>query len=249
MKGVILAAGRGRRMAPISDSIPKCLMDFDGRSLLAWYIEALQFVGISDIAIVVGYRKDQIVAETHAIAPKPTFQWITNDQFSRGSIYSLWLAQAAFDDDMLIMDADILFPKVFLTRLLNSKHANALLIDQTVTQSDEECMVVTDSGRVRSITKTPPPGAASHGEGVGFLKLALPYTKYIIEALSPYIANGNLDVEYEHALDEFFNKVYVGYEEIGTLPWIEMDSTDDRNRALEIVLPKIQRINTTAEKI
>ena len=247
MRAIILAAGVGRRMAPVTDTMPKCLMPFGGPSLLARYLNGLQSVGIANVSIVVGYRKDQIIEEAMTVAPALSIQWITNDEFRRGSIYSLWVAQADFDDDILIMDADVLFPKVFLRRLLASVHPNAVLVDQTVTQRDEEQMVMVRDGRVLALTKTPPVGAVPHGEGVGFLKVASSNTPYIGETLRPYIACGNLDIEYEDALGNFFDHVSVGYEEIGSLPWIEIDCVEDRDRAANNALPDITRLDATVD--
>ncbi|MBQ27495.1 MAG: hypothetical protein CMH81_05060 [Nitrospiraceae bacterium] len=243
MRAIILAAGLGRRMAPVTDSIPKCLMPFAGRSLIAWYLDSLQSVGISNVSIVVGYRKEQIMKETTAVDSSMSIRWIINEEFCRGSIYSLWMARTEFDDDVLVMDADILFPKVFLSRLLESAHPNALLVDQYVKQHDEEMMVMVRDGLVVSLTKTPPVGAIPHGEGVGFLKVAASNTEYIDDALCPYIASGNLDLEYEDALEMFFKHADVGYEEIGGLPWIEIDCVPDRDRAEDDVLPGIMRLD------
>ncbi|HHZ83229.1 MAG TPA: phosphocholine cytidylyltransferase family protein [Nitrospirales bacterium] len=243
MRAIILAAGVGRRMAPVTDSMPKCLMPFGGRSLLAWYLDGLQSVGITNASIVVGYRKEQIMEEATVVAPSMSIRWVINEEFRRGSIYSLWVARTECDDDVLVMDADVLFPRVFLTRLLESAHPNAVLVDQHVTQRDEERMVMVREGRVVALTKTPPVGAVSHGEGVGFLKIAASHTECIGETLNPYISSGNLDIEYEDALGEFFERVDVGYEEIGDMSWIEIDCVADRDRAQADVLPGIIRLD------
>ena len=243
MKAIILAAGVGRRMAPVTDSMPKCLMRFGGRSLLAWYLDGLQRVGINDASIVVGYRKEQIMKEAKAVAPAMSIQWVNNEEYRRGSIYSLWVARTEYDDDVLVMDADVLFPSVFLSRLLESTHPNAVLLDQNVKQVDEERMVMVRDGRVVALTKTPPVDAIPHGEGVGFLKVAFSNTECIGDALRPYISSGNLNVEYEDALGAFFERVDVGYEEIGGLPWIEIDCVADRDRAEADVLPGIVRLD------
>ena len=243
MRAVILAAGIGRRMAPVTDAMPKCLMRFGGRSLLARYLDGLQYAGIDAVSIVVGYRRDQIMDEAAAVAPSVPVRWIVNEAFHRGSVYSLWMARSDCDGDMLVMDADVLFPKVFLTRLLESAHRNAVLVDQSVTQRDEEMMVVARDGRVRALTKAVPAGTMPCGEGVGLLKIAGASATYLDEALQPYVASGNLDIEYEDALGTFFDRVEVGYETIGGLPWIEIDCAADRDRAEADVLPRVIRLD------
>ena len=68
--------------------------------------------------------------------------FLVNEQFHRGSISSLWIARTALDDDTIVMDADVLFHPEILRRLVASPCENALLMDETVKQTGEECMVV-----------------------------------------------------------------------------------------------------------
>ncbi len=61
MKAIILAAGRGSRMKDLTDEIPKCLVQLNGRALLDWQLQALEEAGISEIAIVTGYRRELLI--------------------------------------------------------------------------------------------------------------------------------------------------------------------------------------------
>jgi len=238
MTAVILAAGVGKRLGAVTGNRPKCLLEIGGRSLLTRYLDALLEAGIKVIVLVVGHQEALIRAAVGDRYRGLTLQYIVNDQYRRGSLYSLWLARVAFDDDMLIMDADVLCPASFVTRLVASPHPNAILIDETVRQDSEERMAMVRDGRLVALTKQPVEGTIL-GEGVGFLKVTRRDSEAMLGAMEPFVTRGELDMEYEDTWEAFFRAVRVGYETIGGQPWIEIDFPDDITRAEQEILPKI----------
>ena len=165
--------------------------------------------------------------------------FLVNEQFHRGSISSLWIARAALDDDAIVMDADVLFHQEILRRLVQSPYENALLMDETVKQTGEECMVVVEGGRVIALTKKMPLHYDYAGEGVGFLKVRQSDTPHVVASLRTYVDREAWQMEYEDALVEFFREVKVGHEKIGGLPWTEIDFMEDVTKAERDVLPKL----------
>ncbi len=123
--------------------------------------------------------------------------------------------------------------------LLRSAYPTALLMDESVKQTGEECMVVAQGGRVIALTKKIPARYDMAGEGVGFLKVRGADTGPLIRSVQAYVERGQLDMEYEDALLEFFAEVKVGYERIGGLPWTEIDFEEDVARAEREILPKL----------
>lgn len=239
MKAIILAAGVGKRLWPITQHRPKCLIELAGRSLLARYFDALAGAGIREVVLVVGYKQEMIrtTVGTGLSGLRATF--LVNEQFQRGSITSLWQARTELDTDVLVMDADVLFHHDILRRLVNSAFPTALLMDETVKQQTEECMVVVEGGRVIALTKKLPLHYDLAGEGVGFLKVAARDTAELVRSLRTYVDRGALDMEYEDALLEFFGQTRVGFERIGGLPWVEIDFPEDVQRAEREILPKL----------
>ena len=239
MKAVILAAGVGKRLWEVTQHRPKCLIEIGGRSLLHRYLEILVGLGIRRTTIVVGYRHEMIRAAVERDACGVTVDFLVNDQFHRGSISSLWIARAALDDDVIVMDADVLFHRDILRRLVESSHENALLMDETVRQTGEECMVVVAGGRVIALTKKMPDRYDYAGEGVGFLRVRHADTPHMVESLQSHIDKGSWNMEYEDALQQFFQTVKVGHEKIGGLPWTEIDFVEDVKKAELDVLPRL----------
>lgn len=240
MKAIILAAGVGKRLWPLTQHRPKCLIELGGRTLLARYLDALAGVGIRQAVIVVGYKQDMIRSAVAADSRGEDVRYLVNEHYQRGSFSSLWLARTELDDDVLIMDADVLFHREILRRLITSTWPTALLMDETVKQTTEECMVVVRGGRVVALTKRMPERYDFAGEGVGFLKVMRADTGALINSLKGHADRGELDMEYEDALLEFFGAVRVGHEKIGGLPWIEIDFPEDVARAERDILPKLE---------
>ncbi len=239
MKAVILAAGVGKRLWPVTQHRPKCLIEIGGRTLLHRYLESLAGVGIGRATIVVGYKQEMIRSVVEADSSGLAVNFLVNSEYHRGSISSLWIARTSLDDDVVIMDADVLFHREILRRLVKSPYENALLMDETVKQQGEECMVVVEEGRVIALTKKMPPRYDYAGEGVGFLKVRQADTPHIVASLRRYVDRGAWNMEYEDALLDFFQEVKVGHEKIGGLPWTEIDFPEDIKRAELGVLPKL----------
>ena len=154
MKAVIFAAGVGKRLQGVTQGRPKCLVDLGGRTLLSRHVEVLGQLGVCQVVVVVGYAQDHI---RKAMAADPFVQevrWVVNEQFTRGSITSLWAARSEMDDDVVLMDADVLYAPSILARLVRSPFPTALLMDETVKQESEECMIAAKAGRVLTLSKT-----------------------------------------------------------------------------------------------
>lgn len=239
MKALILAAGVGKRLWQVTQHRPKCLIEIGGQSLLHRYLTTLASVGIRRADIVVGYKQEMIREAVGSDSYGVAIRFLVNEQFHRGSISSLWVARTALDDDVIIMDADVLFHREILRRLVASPYENALLMDETVKQTGEECMVVVAGGRVIALTKKMPDHYDYAGEGVGFLKVKHSDTPHVVASLRSCIDKEAWNMEYEDALIEYFRDVKVGHEKIGGLPWTEIDFVEDVRKAELEVLPRL----------
>jgi L-glutamine-phosphate cytidylyltransferase len=239
MKAIILAAGVGKRLWQVTQHRPKCLIEIGGQTLLHRYLTTLRSVGIHSVDMIVGYKQEMIRTAVAVNDSGIRVNFLVNEQFHRGSISSLWIARMALDDDAIIMDADVLFHQEILRRLVQSPHENALLMDETVKQTGEECMVVVESGRVIALTKTMPLHYDYAGEGVGFLKVRHADAPHVVASLKTHVDRDDWQMEYEDALVGFFRDVKVGHEKIGGLPWTEIDFIEDVAKAEREVLPKL----------
>jgi choline kinase len=126
MNSLILAAGTGTRLRPITIDIPKCLVKIGSKSLLDWQLENLKLAGIKNINIVTGYKQDKIIKYRETEFNKIYFNKRYN---STNMVKSLLLAKDLFYTDLLISYSDIIYKTEIVKLLLESKHENVIIVD------------------------------------------------------------------------------------------------------------------------
>jgi choline kinase len=243
MRAIILAAGVGWRLKPHTNTIPKCLLVIGEQSLLRRYLESFAALGVGEAVVVVGHLKDQVMAEASRAPDGVVVRFVTNEHFTRGNILSLWFARHEFDDDILIMDGDVLYPRELLARLLASPDPNAIAVDERFQDTGEEQKVVCEDGWVVEVTKKIGTDPRVRGEAVGFLRLSVEAAEVLRAILDEFIDTGKDSLEHEDAFRELASEVPIGVVEVGDLPWIEIDFDEDVVRARETVLPAVERLD------
>ena len=237
MKGIILAAGKGSRLNGTLGDKPKCLLRLGGRTLIERQIETLRANRIDDIAVVVGCQAEW-VRRTCGVG----ITYVENTRFAQtNSLYSLWLARPLLLDGFVVMNCDVLFHPRLLTDLIESRHDNALLVSyDNGPLGDEEMKVKVRRGRVVDISKTMHADEAD-GENVGIVKFGADGARALATILDGRVAAGALRDWAPRAFGEFASAqaLYA----IGTrgLPWTEIDFPEDYQRAVDEVLPAIER--------
>ncbi|MFQ5957080.1 MAG: sugar phosphate nucleotidyltransferase [Candidatus Brocadiales bacterium] len=241
MQAIILAAGVGKRLMPLTNELPKCLIKIGGKTLLARYLEILERLDIKDVTFVLGHLKNMILEEIKTLSESKGFRfhYLINEDYKRGSITSLWIARAVLGEDALILDADVLFHPALFERLVRSSKSSCFLMDEDFSDSGEEMKLFVQGDRVIAISKNNTVKSQYVGEGVGFLKLSAEHGLVLKRALEDLIKEGRLDAEYEEAIDRCLGRCEMGYERVGGLPWIEIDFAEDVERAEREVLPKL----------
>jgi choline kinase len=243
MRAIVLAAGVGWRLKPHTEATPKCLLDIGGKTLLSRYLDALAAVGVTEAVFVVGYLKERIMAEAARSSAGLQVRFIQNDHYTRGNILSLWFSREEFDDDLLIMDADVLFPQELLARVLASPDKNTIAVDERFQDTGEEQKVVCEDDWVVEVTKKIGHDPRVRGEAVGVLRLCAEAAEVLRGILEEFIDTGKDSVEYEDSIRELAAEVPIGVVEIGDLPWIEIDFPQDLTQARESILPKVESLD------
>jgi choline kinase len=244
MRAVILAAGRGRRLGGFSEARPKILLRFGGRSLLQRHLEILEHCGISEIAVVVGYRAQAIRDEIKALGRAEQVKLIENPRYTEGSVVSLWSARDTFlnGEPSLLMDGDVLYDWRLMQRLTESRHANCLLMDRNIEPGDEPVKLCIAENRIVDFHKKPRNDHEFHGESVGFFKLSAEIAAALLAGAEGYVTGGRPDQEYEEPLRDLILASAAdvfGYEDITGLPWSEIDFALDAVRARSAIVPRL----------
>ncbi|MFQ5839262.1 MAG: NTP transferase domain-containing protein [Candidatus Methylomirabilales bacterium] len=243
---ILLAAGIGRRLAPLTDRVPKCLVEFDGVTLLRRHLEILTATGIHSVTIVVGHLAEKIQDHVAELPISTSVRFIRNERYAEGSIRSLHAAREALVGNCLIMDADVLYPRALLQRLVGSQHPNCLLMDPVSTDTGEEMKLALRGGRAIALARSVEPPWEQVGEGIGFLKVGTGAAPALRAALEDLVAQGKRG-DYEDAIDLWLKEAWVGVEEVGGLPWIEIDFPEDLERA-RTIWPAIRAIESQEKR-
>jgi choline kinase len=244
MKAIILVAGVARRLAPLTDSTHKALLPVGGRSLLDRMLEGLAACGVEESVLVVGHCQDQVRRAAGGSRGAMRISYVENPAYQKGSILSLWCArETMLSDSTLIMDADVLFPERFLTRLIAAPAPSALLLDRGFQDTGEEVKLYAVGDRVIALGKKFVPEAWDViGEGVGFFKCGATHAPEYVRLLEESIQETGGANEYEDALHRLLARVPVGWVDITGLPWTEVDFAEDLRRAETQILPKIESL-------
>ena len=244
MNAIILAAGVARRLAPLTDKTHKALLPVGGRPVLARMLVALADSGIRETTIVVGHCADQVRALAGTRLGRMGIRYIENPAYTKGSVLSLYAAREQLAEPALVMDADVLFPREFLRRLLAVPAPSALLIDRGFADTGEEVKLYTRRDRVIALGKKIVPEAwETVGEGVGFFKCGAAAGPEFVQAMEHVIASGDGLNEYEDALHILLQRVHVSWVDVTGLPWTEIDFAEDLQRAEDEVLPRLRDLD------
>ena len=236
MRAIILAAGKGSRLEPVSGESVKCLVQLGGVTLIERQFGYLRSCGISEIAVVVGFQADRIRRTCG-----PEVEYIENPIFAEtNSMYSLWLARHFFGNGFVVLNSDVFFHPQLLTDLLTAKHEDAILVSwrNETKYGDEEMKVKVRGGQLMDISKDMDPSEAD-GENVGIVKFGATGAGVLAKELENLIANGAMRSWAPRAFLEFTKTRPL--HAVGTrgFPWIEIDFPDDLRRAQDEILPQI----------
>lgn len=243
MNAVVLAAGVARRLAPVTDRTHKCLLPVGGRPILARLLAALEAVGIREAILVVGHYADQIRQLAGDRFGRLGVRYVDNPGYTKGSVLSLYAARAHLREPALIMDADVVFPREFLRRLIGTPSPSAVLLDRAFQDTGEEVKVYTRGDRVVGLGKKVVPDSwEAVGENIGFFKCGAEAAPELVRCLEQVLTENSLG-EWEDAVHLLLAARHVGWVDVTGLPWTEIDFAEDLRRAESDVLPHVVRLD------
>ena len=241
MRAVILAAGQGTRIRSVHGEHPKCLIQVDEATILDHQLEALSMAGINEVAIVVGYEKEQIVA--HVRSKEPSYNqrvhFIENPAFAiTNNIYSLWLASDWLrGDSFIVLNADVIFDPEILNSAVQPYAPISMIVDPL--WRDETMKVIIEGDRVIRMSKKIPQEVFS-GTYIGITVFSKSMQNRFLSKLSGLIAAGRENEFFNIAVQELADEgVHVGYTSTDRLAWAEIDDPLDLTFAQQSVFPNL----------
>ncbi len=239
MIGLVLAAGAGRRLQPLTEALPKTLLPVAGDvTILDLALANLRHAGLEEVVVVTGFATDRIAERVPEMQRQygVRLELVFNDRAEEwNNAYSLWLARDAFSEGVLLVNGDTVHPASVEETVLAARGPDILLAVDTVKPLGEEEMkiVLGPDGTVTRITKGIDPRAAN-GEYIGVTVIESAAATSLADALE---ATWRRDpsLYYEDGYQELVDRGgKVSVVPIGEVEWVEVDNHADLARAREI---------------
>jgi tRNA (guanine-N(7)-)-methyltransferase len=173
MKALILAAAIGSRLKQITNNKPKTLINVKNKPMLGYILDSLLKNKIKDIVICTGFKSSQIVNFCKNNYPSINFNFVKNKNFKNtNNMFSLFLAKKQLNDNIILMNADLIFDEKIIALLLESNYKNCLALRSEGCIADEEIKVTLAKDKsIKEISKTIDPKLAI-GESIGIEKFS-----------------------------------------------------------------------------
>ncbi|GLK77502.1 nucleotidyltransferase [Methylopila jiangsuensis] len=239
MKAIILSAGQGRRLLPLTAETPKCLVPFSGRTLLEWQVRALAASGVTEVVVVTGFEADKVVATLEGIhLPGARLRTTHNPFFELAdNLASCWIARHEMTDAFLILNGDTLIEPAIVERVLADPPAAPITvtIDVKDDYDSDDMKVRAEGDRLLAIGKTLPLDLVT-GESIGFLRFTAEGGRAFVAEIERLLRNEDgLKRWYLSAIDGIARyHGHVGVRSIRGLDWSELDFPADLDRGVEM---------------
>lgn len=201
MKAIILAAGQGLRLRPLTDNYPKCMVEYKGKQIVDYILEAMREAGIKDIVIVKGY-KAEVLDKAGTIS-------VINPRYDRTNmVASLFCSEHLWDDDLLISYSDIIYPVAILKALIAERHPFAVAVDKNWEKlwrkrmdnplEDAETLKLSPDGFILELGKKPRGYDDIQGQYMGLIRIKqeiLPQIKEFYHSLDRAVVYDGKDFD------------------------------------------------------
>jgi choline kinase len=242
MQAIILAAGVSKRLRPLTNSTPKCLLKIGESNLLHRTIDNILKNKINEFIIVTGYRENMIKEYVSENYNNLNIKFLTNPDYeNNNNSYSLWMTRNLVNEDIILLDSDILFDDKIITKLINSPYDNCLAVNVTGNLDEEQIKVsVDDTSKILKIGKNVEL-EKSIGESVGIEKFSSNFMKELFVVLDRKIVKEhNVNEFYEVSFQEIINrsdgKNSIYCVDISEYKCMEIDTIEDYNNAQNLMI-------------
>jgi len=233
MKAVILSAGQGKRLLPLTADQPKCNLSINGQSILEWQIQELLRFGIDVIHVVVGFGAEKVETLLANRIGTDSIRTLYNPFFAQtDNLISCWIARSAMTDDFILLNGDTLFESAVLEGLLQAPPAPITLVTDEKPQYDADDMkVIVKDKQLKRIGKTLPLDQVN-GESIGMIRFQNAGPQLFCSALEQRIRQPeSLKQWYLSLIDELAQQGHVSTLLIKGLTWAEIDNLSDLEHA------------------
>lgn len=244
MKGIILAAGKGERLRPLTNGVPKCLVKLFGKSIIEWQIRMFNNCGINDLSIITGYKKELINFSN--------IHFFHNERYNETNmVETLFCAREKLKNSVIISYGDIIFEEQVLQKLVESKHEISVIVDKNWEKywrirfsniiDDAESMIIDEDGFIKNLGQKVNDTKKICGQYIGLMKFSGKGLKSMLEfydkakLFSKYNKNPlNPKTPFENSfMTDFLQGLIDNGQKIKAVTiengWLELDNLNDYN--------------------
>ncbi len=237
MKAVILSAGQGKRLLPLTADSPKCILPIMGQTLIEWQIDELAKCGIEQVTVVLGYRADKVERilrsryGTHRVRTLYNAAYAVSD-----NLVSCWAAHDEMNEDFVLLNGDTLFEEAVLNRLLEmGDHPVTVVVSQKSEYDADDMKVELDGCQLVKIGKDLIPDQVD-GESIGMILFRDRGPMMFCDAIQKALRDPSSQTKwYLSVIDEMARKLPVWTCSIHGLQWCEVDYRADLKQAEKVV--------------
>lgn len=246
-RAVILAAGGGTRLRPLTAEMPKCLTEVCNKPILFNTLELLKKNGINEVVIVVGHFKDKIMDCVNKHFKDMKIIYVHNPVYDKtNNIYSLWLAREYMKEDFILLEGDIFFEDMLIKKLINEKKEILALLAKHHSWMDGTVATLSN-GYITSLflkkEQTEGFNFSNTYKTVNIYKFSKKFMEELfLPCLDQFIKDNNVNTYYEFVLKKVLtdNKsLKVCGLIIDGIKWYEIDTLGDLEKAEKIFSCKI----------
>jgi choline kinase len=232
---VILGAGVGRRLAPLTDDRPKALVEVEGATFLARAMRAVEAAGFPRVVIVTGHRAEMIEAVVAQGAWTRDARCVYNPNYATANnIVSFLTVEDEIREGFCLLNSDIVFDASILQDVASAGPGCWLTVDGDEPLGAEEMKVqVDEDGFVRRVSKSLIP-EVSAGEYIGIARFDAAGAAAVIRHARQLVAGGQTDLYYEDAFDRAASELAIGLVPVAGRAWTEVDDLTDYERAIDV---------------
>ena len=237
MKAIILAAGQGRRLLPLTSNMAKCCLPLHGISILEWQLSQIEKCGIDEVVVVTGFAPemvDAIIDKVNNIKVRT----LHNPMYAHtDNLGTCWEARFEMDGPFVLMNGDTLFEAAILKHLLacNKDYPITLVTDNKAHFDLDDMKIITDGDRLIKVSKQLDISLVT-GESIGLMVFdeagAHAFTVQLEEMMDKADA---LKLWYLSAIDHLASKGIAGIFPIHGMSWCEVDDAADFAAAADVV--------------
>lgn len=235
---IILAAGRGSRLYPLTGSSPKPLVKVNGKPILFHALDCLKEFGIDRCVIAIGYKGDFIRRAVDSVySGKMHIRYIINDKFERtNNSYTLWLMREYLrENDCILIEGDVMFDRRILSiNPAPTGDGSCWIVDKFRKGMNGALLSAGKSGRINGVRILKDPAVMEPRNGyksVGILKIKRDFGWKLSKWLDDEVDAGNINIYYDLVIAKHLPEVDFSIGCVGGFKWCEIDDANDLERA------------------